>query len=140
MSYLGRAGLAGFQYVRVQNPQNRLICGTAGDSRRGCLVDNTTAELVPGDPQAEALVAAAFDDFITVVAAALRRGQASGEIRTAAAPEVQAQLLLLLFQGSALVARARPDDGRLTRSIDLPLDALRQPGVPAVEGHRPVPT
>jgi len=97
---------------------------TEGERRRGCLVGNTTAELVPGDPQAEALVAAAFEEFITVVAAALRRGQATGEISTAAAPEVQAQLLLVLFQGSALVARASSDHDRLAQSIDLALDAL----------------
>jgi TetR/AcrR family transcriptional repressor of nem operon len=125
---------------RVLTQAASLTGGTIGEPRRGCLVGNTTAELVPGDPQAEALVAAAFDDFIMVVTAALRRGQASREISTAAAPEVQAQLLLLLFQGSALVTRARHDEVRLTRSIDLALDALRQPGIPAVEGHGPVPT
>ncbi len=99
---------------------------TAGERRRGCLVGNTTAELVAGDPEAEALVAAAYDGFVEVVAAALRRGQASGEVSAAATPEVQAQLLLLVFQGSALVSRAGPGRDQLAQSIDVVLDALRQ--------------
>lgn len=103
-----------------------LTRAASGDRRRGCLIGNTTAELVPGDPEAEALVAAAYDGFVEVVAAALRRGQANGEISTAATPETQAQLLLLLYQGSALVSRADPDRDRLARSIDVALDALRK--------------
>ena len=93
--------------------------------RRGCLVGNTTAELVPGDEEARALAAAAYDGFIEAVTAALARAQATGEVATSAAPEVQARLLLLLFQGSALVSRAHPDRERLAASIDAALDALR---------------
>ena len=93
--------------------------------RRGCLVGNTTAELVPGDDAARALAAAAYDGFIEVVTAALARAQATGEITTAATPEAQARLLLLLFQGSALVSRAQPDRERHAAGIDAALDALR---------------
>lgn len=95
--------------------------------RRGCLVGNTTAELVPGDDAARALAAAAYDGFIEVMTAALTRAQATGEVTTSAAPEAQARMLLLLFQGSALVARATPDRERLASGIDAALDALRQP-------------
>lgn len=125
---------------RILTEPARLTLATGGERRRGCLVGNTTAELVPGDPEAEALVAASFDGFIEVVATALRRGQASGEVSTAAAPETQAQLLLLLFQGSALVSRARPDRDRLTQSIDLALGALRQPHPAAAGAHQPAPS
>jgi TetR/AcrR family transcriptional repressor of nem operon len=93
--------------------------------RRGCLVGNTTAELVPGDEAARALAAAAYDGFIEVVTAAMARAQAAGEVTTSATPEAQARLLLLLFQGSALVSRAQPDRERLAASIDAALDALR---------------
>lgn len=93
--------------------------------RRGCLVGNTTAELVPGDDAARALAAAAYDGFVEVVTAALARAQATGEVTTSATPEAQARLLLLLFQGSALVSRAQPDRERLAAGIDTALDALR---------------
>ena len=93
--------------------------------RRGCLVGNTTAELVPGDDAARALAAAAYDGFIEVVTAALARAQAAGEVTASAAPGAQARMLLLLFQGSALVSRAHPDRDSLAAGIDAALDALR---------------
>jgi len=93
--------------------------------RRGCLVGNTTAELVPGDDAARALAAAAYDGFIEVVTAALARAQAAGEVTASAAPEAQARMLLLLFQGSALVSRAHPGRDSLAAGIDAALDALR---------------
>ena len=93
--------------------------------RRGCLVGNTTAELVPGDDAARALAAAAYDGFTAVVTAAIARAQATGEVTTSAAPEAQARMLLLLFQGAALVSRAQPDRDGLATAIDAALDALR---------------
>lgn len=93
--------------------------------RRGCLVGNTTAELVPSDEAARALVAAAYDGFVEVMTAALSRAQATGEVVRSASPEAQARLLLLLFQGSALVSRAESDPGRRAAGIDAALDALR---------------
>jgi TetR/AcrR family transcriptional regulator, transcriptional repressor for nem operon len=110
---------------RMLAQPDTLTGAPASAAPRGCLLGNTTARLVSGDEAARALVAAAFEGFIDVVAAALRRGQAAGEISAAAAPEVQAQLLLLLFQGSALISRAGIDRERLVASIHLALGALR---------------
>lgn len=95
------------------------------EGRRGCLVGNTTAELVPGDDAARALAAAAYEGFIEVVGNALRRAQAEGEVTSSVTPEAQAQLLLVLFQGSALVSRATRDSDRLAAGIDAALDSLR---------------
>lgn len=92
---------------------------------RGCLVGNTTAELVPGDDAARDLAAAAYDGFVEVVTAALARAQDTGEVTTSSSPEAQARLLLLLFQGSALVSRAQPDREHLAAAIDAAIDALR---------------
>lgn len=96
------------------------------ERRRGCLVGNTTAELVPADEQALVLVAAAFEAFIQTVSAALKRGQDTGEIATSATPEAQAYMLLMLFQGSALVSRAQPARDQFSAGIDAALDALRK--------------
>jgi TetR/AcrR family transcriptional regulator, transcriptional repressor for nem operon len=93
---------------------------------RGCLVGNTTAELVPADEDARTLVSTAFDGFVEVVTRALSRAQERGEVTTAATPQAQAQLLLVLFQGSALIARV--DAGNLRRiidGIDAAIDGLR---------------
>jgi TetR/AcrR family transcriptional regulator, transcriptional repressor for nem operon len=110
--------------------------------RRGCLVGNTTAELVPGDEAARALAASAYDGFIEVVTAALTRAQATGEVSASTAPETQARMLLLLFQGSALVARVQPDPDSFAASIDAALETLRPAAATAPPtltgaGHKP---
>jgi TetR/AcrR family transcriptional repressor of nem operon len=94
------------------------------DRRQGCLVGNTTAELVPADADALALVAAAYDGFIEVVTAALERAQSDGEVTTGSPPQAQAALLLLIFQGLALVSRAGGDRDRLIAGVDAALDGL----------------
>lgn len=93
--------------------------------RRGCLIGNTTAELVPDDDDARALVAAAYDGFVAIVSEALARGQAIGDVSRAATPAAQAQLLLLLFQGLALVSRAGTDPDQLASAVDVALCALK---------------
>jgi TetR/AcrR family transcriptional repressor of nem operon len=95
------------------------------EARRGCLVGNTTAELVPGDDAARALAASAFTGFIDVVGAALQRAQATGEVTKSATPQAQAALLLVLFQGAALIARANDQPELLAAGVDAALDALR---------------
>lgn len=105
------------------------LTGAPDDSalqRRGCLVGNTTAELVPADEEAHALVTSAYQGFVEVVTVALRRAQASGEVVTTATPQAQAQLLLLVFQGLALVSRAAPDPNRLAGAVDAALAGLRR--------------
>lgn len=101
------------------------MTGTSGRQRRGCLIGNTTAELVPGDDEARTLVSESYDALTEVMAKALARAQAAGEVTEAQSPEAQAGMLLLLFQGSALVSRAQDDRDRLAASIDTALDALR---------------
>jgi TetR/AcrR family transcriptional repressor of nem operon len=93
--------------------------------RRGCLLGNTAAQLLPDDAEAAALVAAAYDALVEVLASVLSRAQAAGEVAAGAAPEAQAQLLLLLFQGSALVGRAQGDARRYAAGIDAALNALQ---------------
>jgi TetR/AcrR family transcriptional repressor of nem operon len=110
---------------RMLREPSTLTGASASKPRRGCLVGNTTAELVPGDDGARALVADAYEGFVEVVSEALRRGQARGEVAGTASPEAQAHLLLLVFQGSALVSRAGGDPDRLSASLDALFDSLR---------------
>jgi len=93
--------------------------------RRGCLLGNTVAELVPGDDAAQSLVAAAYAAFVDLLTSVLARAQAAGEVATSATPQAQAELLLLVFQGSALVGRTRPEPERLAAAVDVAIDALR---------------
>lgn len=107
-----------------------VLTGTAepaGRQRRGCMLGNTAAELLPQDAGARELVAGAFQATVAVFATALRRAQASGEVTTSATPQAQAQLLLVLFQGAALVGRTQSGREQFAAGIDVAIDALRAP-------------
>jgi TetR/AcrR family transcriptional repressor of nem operon len=91
----------------------------------GCMVGNTTAELVPHDAEAREIVARSHARFTQIVADALRRAQASGEVTRAATPEAQAQLLLFTVQGLSLVSRAGLDTATALAAVDALIDALR---------------
>ncbi|TYB60186.1 TetR/AcrR family transcriptional regulator [Nonomuraea sp. PA05] len=92
---------------------------------QGCMIGNTTAELVPHDDQARDLVARSHARFTRIVADALRRAQATGEVTRAATPEAQAQLLLFTVQGLSLVSRTGLDTSAALTAIDALIDALR---------------
>ncbi|MFI0040489.1 TetR family transcriptional regulator C-terminal domain-containing protein [Streptomyces mutabilis] len=59
---------------------------------QGCLVGNTTAELVPQDTEATEIVARSYSRFTEIVTAALERAQATGEVTDKAPPEAQAHM------------------------------------------------
>ncbi|WP_043626768.1 TetR/AcrR family transcriptional regulator [Nonomuraea candida] len=92
---------------------------------QGCMIGNTTAELVPQDAEARELVARSHARFTRIVADALRRGQAEGEVTRSATPEAQAQLLLFTVQGLSLVSRAGLDTAAALAAVDALIDALR---------------
>lgn len=92
--------------------------------RRGCLLGNTAAQLQPGDAAAAKLIAGAYDAVLDVLTDALTRAQDAGEVTTSSTPAAQAQLVLLLFQGSALAGRAQLDTSRYAAGIDAALTAL----------------
>ncbi|MEU8710071.1 TetR family transcriptional regulator C-terminal domain-containing protein [Streptomyces sp. NPDC048565] len=91
----------------------------------GCLVGNTTAELVPHDSEATEVVTRSYRRFTDIVADALRRAQAAGEVTGTAESEAQAQLLLYVVQGLSLVSRAGLDRTAALAAIDTAIDALR---------------
>lgn len=92
---------------------------------QGCLVGNTTAELVPQDTEATEVVARSYSRFTEIVTAALERAQAAGEVTDKARPEAQASMLLYLVQGLSLVSRAGLDRTAALAAIDTAVDGLR---------------
>ncbi|MEU9795167.1 TetR/AcrR family transcriptional regulator [Streptomyces sparsogenes] len=92
---------------------------------QGCLVGNTTAELVPHDSEATEIVTRSYRRFTDIVADALRRAQAAGEVTDTCSPEAQAQLLLYVVQGLSLVSRAGLDKTVALAAIDAAVDGLR---------------
>jgi TetR/AcrR family transcriptional repressor of nem operon len=92
---------------------------------QGCLVGNTTAELVPQDSEATKIVTRSYRRFTDIVAGALRRAQAAGEVTDTCSPEAQALLLHYIVQGLSLVSRAELDRTAAMAAIDTVVDGLR---------------
>lgn len=91
----------------------------------GCMMGNTVAELVPQDAEATALVTDSFSRFTDMTTVALREAQLRGEVTTASPPEAQAQLLLVLAEGTALLARSGTDPATAAAAVDAALAGLR---------------
>ncbi|WP_433251768.1 TetR/AcrR family transcriptional regulator [Actinomadura nitritigenes] len=91
---------------------------------QGCMIGNTTAELVPHDAEASEIVARSHARFTQIVADALRRAQVDGEVTRDATPEAQARLLLFTVQGLSLVSRTGLDTTAALAAVDALIDAL----------------
>ncbi|MFE7594827.1 TetR/AcrR family transcriptional regulator [Kitasatospora sp. NPDC057512] len=80
---------------------------TAGEEERrlGCFVTNTAVELAPHDPVASRRVEASFDRLETLLAAALARAAAQGELPAGRDPRALARMLVVLLQGIRVVGK-----------------------------------
>jgi TetR/AcrR family transcriptional repressor of nem operon len=85
---------------------------------------NTAAELAGFDEAATDQVRAMFERTTEVFLAAIRLGQASGELRKDNDPEVVATHLLTTLVGVQLLSKTADDPERLKRSVALALAPL----------------
>jgi TetR/AcrR family transcriptional repressor of nem operon len=103
-----------------------LLTRTIAADDHGCLATNSAIEMAHRDPQVAALVAESFRIITAGIAAAIARGQAIGEIRTAGDPAALALFVLTTMQGLRVLARTTPPAGRpdLHKVIDQALATL----------------
>ncbi|MDA0567284.1 TetR family transcriptional regulator [Streptomonospora sp. S1-112] len=102
----------------------------AADQRapRGCMMGNTAVELVPQDDEATAFVERSFSRFVDMTAHALGEAQERGEVVATSPPEAQARLLLVVAQGTSLLARTGTEPEAAAAAIDAALAGLRRSG------------
>ena len=91
---------------------------------RGCLVANTTGELLPGDTAVGQAVSAALASVEDAFLQGLRLAEKQGEIPAGLDLLGWAAALTMLVQGLQVVVKADPDPRRLTRSVDVVLELL----------------
>ncbi|MEV6979058.1 TetR family transcriptional regulator [Kitasatospora sp. NPDC093806] len=109
-----------------------LVCRFAGESAadcesgspRGCFVTNTAVELAPHDQGAARRVEASLLHLETVLASALVRAQAQGELSEGRDPRALARMLLVLFQGMRVIGKAGGGPARLRDAADQALALL----------------
>lgn len=92
----------------------------ADQGQKGCLMTNTAVEL-PGDEEARRLVASGLETMETVLASALLRARAEGELAPDRDPMALARFLVTLLQGMRVIGktsvRQRFLDDTVTQAI-----------------------
>ncbi len=83
------------------------------DQRRGCLVVNSAAELLPRDRSVARLVEANWDAIEVALTSALTRARAQGELPASKDPRGIARFLLVFLQGVRVMGKGSPDPARL---------------------------
>lgn len=94
----------------------------ADERRRGCLIVNAAAELMPQDTAVTRFVEAKWAALEAALTSALIRARAQGELGPDADPAALARFLLVVLQGLRITAKGSPDPGRLR---DAAAQALR---------------
>lgn len=96
----------------------------AGGHRRGCLMVNSAADLGGRDPLVAEKVRRAYERIENALAAAIRRGRASGELGPGPAPEALARFMLTTINGLRVVGKVSNDRRRLDDTIEIATRAL----------------
>lgn len=94
------------------------------DSRRGCLMVNSAAELGGRDEVVCAKVSAAYRRVERALADAINRGRGSGELGAGPDADVLARFLLTVINGLRVVGKATGDRRRLQDTVDVAISAL----------------
>lgn len=98
---------------RAVDALRAFLTGTAGDpegvsARRGCLLANSTTELASADPEVATEARQAYEGTTAILAEAVRRAQAEGDL-PAADPVPTARALLAAQQGLTFMGRSGMD-------------------------------
>ncbi|SDK70077.1 TetR/AcrR family transcriptional regulator, transcriptional repressor for nem operon [Nonomuraea maritima] len=97
----------------------------ADELRRGCMVVNTAVEFGSRDPIVSQKVVASWAGMEAMLAGALVRARAQGELPAGKDPYALARFLLVLVQGVRVLGRADPDPRRLRDAVDQAMNALQ---------------
>ncbi|MGD0722443.1 MAG: TetR/AcrR family transcriptional regulator [Roseiarcus sp.] len=98
----------------------------AADSqgRQGCLITAAAMEMMPGDPEASALITRMFRRIEDLFAAAVIRGQAAGEIARDRDERAIARLMLCMIQGLRVLGKTGPSEADLAELVAVALRVL----------------
>lgn len=108
----------------VRGMLRRYATEAAGERRgRGCFVVNTATEL-PHDRASTRQVLASWTYLETLLAAALTRAQATGELSGERDPRALARMLLVLAQGVRVVGKVADDPAPVRDAVEQALSLL----------------
>jgi TetR/AcrR family transcriptional regulator, transcriptional repressor for nem operon len=108
-------------YVRGQ----ALCVADTAAKGRGCLMANSTLEMLPEDQEVAALIGGHQRKMIDRLASALDLARASGEVSSSRSSIVLARYVFTVVEGLWQVARTTPDPSTLLDIAEAALDGLR---------------
>ena len=94
------------------------------EQQRGCFLVNSTTELLPHDPDTQALITSHRSFLAELLTAVLARGQQRGEVRSTASPLAQARFLMSVLDGMLVLAKSDPDPQVVQDVVNTTLLAL----------------
>jgi TetR/AcrR family transcriptional repressor of nem operon len=96
----------------------------AAQGMQGCLITAAAMEMMPGDVEVSALITRWFRRIQDLYAAAVIRGQTSGEIPRNYDERAIARLLLCTVQGLRVLGKTGPSEQDMAEVVDAALRAL----------------
>ncbi|MEU4674911.1 TetR family transcriptional regulator C-terminal domain-containing protein [Amycolatopsis sp. NPDC023774] len=117
----GVRSLAGLQAWRDKLVEDNRVSGGTG----GCPIGSLIGELAGRYDRGHRALVEGFAAWESLLAAAFRRIQESGELDTGADPDTIATAIMGALQGGFLLARTTRDPGQLATVLDVSLDHLR---------------
>ena len=97
---------------------------SGADGRKGCMLLAAATEMLPHDADVAERVDTMFRRMRALLADAIRRGQAAGEIAPERDAEALALSLLCTIEGMRAVGKTSPPQAELERVADLVMEAL----------------
>jgi TetR/AcrR family transcriptional repressor of nem operon len=96
----------------------------ACQGQQGCLIVAAAMEMMPDDAEVSALISRMFRRMQDLFAAAVIRGQSSGEIAADLDERAIARLLLCTIQGLRVLGKTGPSEQDMTEVVEMALRAL----------------
>ncbi len=97
---------------------------SGADGRKGCMLLAAATEMLPHDADVAERVDAMFRRMRDLLAQAIRRAQAAGEIAPGRDADALALSLLCTIEGMRAVGKTAPPEAEMERVVDLALEAL----------------
>ncbi|MEM9983894.1 MAG: TetR/AcrR family transcriptional regulator [Bacteroidota bacterium] len=88
------------------------------EQSRGCFAVNITTELLPGDPEVQAILKENQAHFEQIFLAYLERGVSAGQISPRKNLSALASLLFTLYNGLNVIIKLNPDEEAIFQSLD----------------------
>jgi TetR/AcrR family transcriptional repressor of nem operon len=110
--------------TEIRNFFLSLATASEQEHLQGCIISNTVVEMTFLDEELEAEAVTILKEVEKMFAAAIKKGQESGEIKNQDAPELLARYLITVWNGLNITRRMYPSKQALQKLIEMQLSVI----------------